>query len=105
MGGSARRAVSRVRRRRRMVSGDRSVRSSGIRRSPVAFPLLCRHRQPRSPCPKRQEDPVDTAADITAMRRAIELAARGLGSTSPNPVVGCVVLDAAGHRVGEGFHQ
>ncbi|MEV7959951.1 bifunctional diaminohydroxyphosphoribosylaminopyrimidine deaminase/5-amino-6-(5-phosphoribosylamino)uracil reductase RibD [Streptomyces sp. NPDC088141] len=46
-----------------------------------------------------------TTADITAMRRAITLAARGLGSTSPNPVVGCVVLDAAGHQVGEGFHQ
>ncbi|MFJ2377330.1 bifunctional diaminohydroxyphosphoribosylaminopyrimidine deaminase/5-amino-6-(5-phosphoribosylamino)uracil reductase RibD [Streptomyces sp. NPDC087769] len=48
---------------------------------------------------------MDTAADITAMRRAITLAARGLGSTSPNPVVGCVILDAAGHRVGEGFHR
>ncbi|SDZ32124.1 diaminohydroxyphosphoribosylaminopyrimidine deaminase / 5-amino-6-(5-phosphoribosylamino)uracil reductase [Micromonospora pattaloongensis] len=39
-----------------------------------------------------------------AMRRAIELAGRGLGSTSPNPVVGCVLLDAAGDVVGEGFH-
>ncbi|MFH8520308.1 bifunctional diaminohydroxyphosphoribosylaminopyrimidine deaminase/5-amino-6-(5-phosphoribosylamino)uracil reductase RibD [Streptomyces gelaticus] len=48
---------------------------------------------------------MDTAADITAMRRAITLAARGLGSTSPNPVVGCVVLDAAGRHAGEGFHQ
>ncbi|GGT77508.1 bifunctional diaminohydroxyphosphoribosylaminopyrimidine deaminase/5-amino-6-(5-phosphoribosylamino)uracil reductase RibD [Streptomyces lateritius] len=46
-----------------------------------------------------------TQADITAMRRAIVLAARGLGSTSPNPVVGCVVLDASGHQVGEGWHQ
>ncbi|MFF7364698.1 bifunctional diaminohydroxyphosphoribosylaminopyrimidine deaminase/5-amino-6-(5-phosphoribosylamino)uracil reductase RibD [Streptomyces sp. NPDC008125] len=46
-----------------------------------------------------------TAADITAMRRAIELAARGLGSTSPNPVVGCVITDAAGAPAGEGFHQ
>ncbi|MEU7296963.1 bifunctional diaminohydroxyphosphoribosylaminopyrimidine deaminase/5-amino-6-(5-phosphoribosylamino)uracil reductase RibD [Streptomyces exfoliatus] len=44
-------------------------------------------------------------ADITAMRRAVELAARGLGSTSPNPVVGCVITDASGHRVGEGWHQ
>ncbi|WP_411110791.1 bifunctional diaminohydroxyphosphoribosylaminopyrimidine deaminase/5-amino-6-(5-phosphoribosylamino)uracil reductase RibD [Streptomyces sp. c-19] len=44
-------------------------------------------------------------ADITAMRRAVELAARGLGSTSPNPVVGCVVTDASGHPVGEGWHQ
>lgn len=48
---------------------------------------------------------MDTAADITAMRRAITLAARGLGSTSPNPVVGCVILDAAGEPAGEGFHQ
>ncbi|MFD9563440.1 bifunctional diaminohydroxyphosphoribosylaminopyrimidine deaminase/5-amino-6-(5-phosphoribosylamino)uracil reductase RibD [Streptomyces sp. NPDC059994] len=46
-----------------------------------------------------------TAADADAMRRAIELAARGLGSTSPNPVVGCVITDARGAVVGEGFHQ
>jgi diaminohydroxyphosphoribosylaminopyrimidine deaminase/5-amino-6-(5-phosphoribosylamino)uracil reductase len=39
-----------------------------------------------------------------AMRRAIELAARGLGTTSPNPVVGCILLDANGEVVGEGFH-
>ncbi|MFC7549860.1 bifunctional diaminohydroxyphosphoribosylaminopyrimidine deaminase/5-amino-6-(5-phosphoribosylamino)uracil reductase RibD [Plantactinospora sp. GCM10030261] len=39
-----------------------------------------------------------------AMRRAISLAARGLGTTSPNPVVGCVLLDTAGEIVGEGFH-
>ncbi|RDG35215.1 bifunctional diaminohydroxyphosphoribosylaminopyrimidine deaminase/5-amino-6-(5-phosphoribosylamino)uracil reductase RibD [Streptomyces corynorhini] len=39
------------------------------------------------------------------MRRAVALAARGLGSTSPNPVVGCVILDAAGQPVGEGFHR
>ncbi|MFF7227937.1 bifunctional diaminohydroxyphosphoribosylaminopyrimidine deaminase/5-amino-6-(5-phosphoribosylamino)uracil reductase RibD [Streptomyces sioyaensis] len=45
--------------------------------------------------------PVETAA----MRRAIELAARGLGHTSPNPVVGCVVLDSRGRTVGEGWHQ
>lgn len=39
-----------------------------------------------------------------AMRRAIALAARGLGTTSPNPVVGCVLLDPHGEIVGEGFH-
>ncbi|WP_328335335.1 MULTISPECIES: bifunctional diaminohydroxyphosphoribosylaminopyrimidine deaminase/5-amino-6-(5-phosphoribosylamino)uracil reductase RibD [unclassified Streptomyces] len=39
------------------------------------------------------------------MRRAIALAARGLGSTSPNPAVGCVILDASGEPAGEGFHQ
>ncbi|MEU9010307.1 bifunctional diaminohydroxyphosphoribosylaminopyrimidine deaminase/5-amino-6-(5-phosphoribosylamino)uracil reductase RibD [Streptomyces sp. NPDC048479] len=46
-----------------------------------------------------------TAADADAMRRAIQLAARGLGSTSPNPVVGCVILDASGQPAGAGFHQ
>ncbi|HCT78126.1 MAG TPA: bifunctional diaminohydroxyphosphoribosylaminopyrimidine deaminase/5-amino-6-(5-phosphoribosylamino)uracil reductase RibD [Micromonosporaceae bacterium] len=45
-----------------------------------------------------------SAAEDKAMARAIELAARGLGTTSPNPVVGCVLLDAAGMVVGEGFH-
>nr|WP_030706566.1 bifunctional diaminohydroxyphosphoribosylaminopyrimidine deaminase/5-amino-6-(5-phosphoribosylamino)uracil reductase RibD [Streptomyces sp. NRRL F-2580] len=39
------------------------------------------------------------------MRRAVELAARGLGSTSPNPVVGCVITDACGTVVGEGWHE
>jgi diaminohydroxyphosphoribosylaminopyrimidine deaminase / 5-amino-6-(5-phosphoribosylamino)uracil reductase len=39
-----------------------------------------------------------------AMGQAIRLAARGLGTTSPNPVVGCVLLDAEGTVVGEGFH-
>src|SRR5690349_23534872 len=42
--------------------------------------------------------------DDEAMGRAIALAARGLGTTSPNPVVGCVLLSAAGEVVGEGFH-
>jgi diaminohydroxyphosphoribosylaminopyrimidine deaminase/5-amino-6-(5-phosphoribosylamino)uracil reductase len=42
--------------------------------------------------------------DDEAMRRAVALAARGLGTTSPNPVVGCVLLDPAGEIVGEGFH-
>ena len=39
------------------------------------------------------------------MRRAIELAARGLGSTSPNPVVGCVIIAADGTVAGEGWHE
>lgn len=39
------------------------------------------------------------------MRRAVELAARGRGSTLPNPVVGCVVLDRHGSIAGEGWHQ
>jgi diaminohydroxyphosphoribosylaminopyrimidine deaminase/5-amino-6-(5-phosphoribosylamino)uracil reductase len=38
------------------------------------------------------------------MARALQLARLGLGRTSPNPMVGAVVLDAAGALVGEGFH-
>jgi len=38
------------------------------------------------------------------MRRALQLAALGKGRTSPNPLVGAVVLDAAGELVGEGYH-
>lgn len=45
-----------------------------------------------------------SVSEDAAMRRAIELAARGLGTASPNPVVGCVLLDTGGVVVGEGFH-
>jgi diaminohydroxyphosphoribosylaminopyrimidine deaminase/5-amino-6-(5-phosphoribosylamino)uracil reductase len=38
------------------------------------------------------------------MRRALRLAARGLGETNPNPVVGCVVVQR-GRVVGEGWHR
>ena len=38
------------------------------------------------------------------MRRALQLAALAEGRTSPNPLVGAVVLDAAAQLVGEGFH-
>ncbi|MET9223042.1 bifunctional diaminohydroxyphosphoribosylaminopyrimidine deaminase/5-amino-6-(5-phosphoribosylamino)uracil reductase RibD [Streptomyces sp. NPDC093221] len=46
-----------------------------------------------------------TATETDAMRRAVALSARALGDTAPNPVVGCVILDAEGARVGEGWHQ
>src|SRR6266508_1879689 len=39
------------------------------------------------------------------MRRAVALAARGRRSASPRPVVGCVILDAGGEVVGEGFFE
>ena len=41
---------------------------------------------------------------IRWMRRALQLAALAEGRTSPNPLVGAVVLDADGRLVGEGFH-
>lgn len=42
--------------------------------------------------------------EMAAMRRAIAISAQGLGSTSPNPPVGCVILDSEGRTVGEGYH-
>jgi diaminohydroxyphosphoribosylaminopyrimidine deaminase/5-amino-6-(5-phosphoribosylamino)uracil reductase len=44
------------------------------------------------------------AFDEQCMRRALELAARGLYTTDPNPRVGCV-LAAGGRVVGEGWHE
>ena len=39
------------------------------------------------------------------MERALELARRGIGVSSPNPTVGCVILDRAGQVAGEGWHE
>jgi diaminohydroxyphosphoribosylaminopyrimidine deaminase / 5-amino-6-(5-phosphoribosylamino)uracil reductase len=46
-----------------------------------------------------------SAAEVAAMRRAIALSAAGLGTTSPNPPVGCVLLDHRARIIGEGFHE
>ena len=40
-----------------------------------------------------------------AMQRAIALSEKGLGKTSPNPIVGAVIIDSAGNVIGEGFHD
>ncbi|PSS04345.1 Inactive 5-amino-6-(5-phosphoribosylamino)uracil reductase [Actinidia chinensis var. chinensis] len=37
------------------------------------------------------------------MRRCVELARKAIGCTSPNPMVGCVIVED-GKIVGEGFH-
>ena len=39
------------------------------------------------------------------MRRALQLAARADHASSPNPMVGAVVLDRDGRAAGEGFHR
>lgn len=45
-----------------------------------------------------------TEADRTHMARALELAERGLYTTTPNPRVGCVIV-RDGEVVGEGWHE
>tara|TARA_Y100001968_G_scaffold280565_1_gene277185 strand:+ start:53450 stop:54547 length:1098 start_codon:yes stop_codon:yes gene_type:complete len=42
---------------------------------------------------------------IPWMRRCLQLASLASGRTSPNPLVGAVVLDDVGNLVGEGFHS
>jgi diaminohydroxyphosphoribosylaminopyrimidine deaminase/5-amino-6-(5-phosphoribosylamino)uracil reductase len=54
--------------------------------------------------PSRSSSAAGLANDERLMRRALELAARGLGETNPNPVVGCVVA-SGGRILGEGFHR
>jgi len=43
--------------------------------------------------------------DLQWMQRALDLARRGIALTSPNPAVGCVVLDRDGQLAGEGWHE
>lgn len=43
--------------------------------------------------------------DEQYMRRAIELARHGELDTSPNPMVGCVIVSASGLVIGEGYHR
>jgi diaminohydroxyphosphoribosylaminopyrimidine deaminase/5-amino-6-(5-phosphoribosylamino)uracil reductase len=45
-----------------------------------------------------------TAADHRFMARALELARRGLYTATPNPRVGCVLVNG-GNTVGEGWHE
>jgi len=46
----------------------------------------------------------DRETDEKFLRRALELAAQGIGLTSPNPYVGAVIVDDRGNVCGEGFH-
>jgi len=43
--------------------------------------------------------------DRQHMISAITLASKGLGETSPNPCVGCVIVDKHGTVVGQGYHH
>jgi diaminohydroxyphosphoribosylaminopyrimidine deaminase/5-amino-6-(5-phosphoribosylamino)uracil reductase len=44
-------------------------------------------------------------SDLEYMNRALDLAERGRGTTSPNPMVGAVVVAADGSIVGQGYHE
>jgi len=42
--------------------------------------------------------------DLTFSQRALDLAAKGIGLVSPNPLVGCVIVSSNGMVVGEGTY-
>ena len=46
----------------------------------------------------------DNTVHLKWMRRAIDLALLGNGRTSPNPLVGAVIVDKNGELIAEGFH-
>jgi len=48
---------------------------------------------------------IDKKMWVPWMRRSIQLALLAEGETSPNPLVGSIVLDKSGKLVGEGFHS
>ncbi len=50
-------------------------------------------------------DITHSSKDIEFSRRALELAARGVGLVSPSPLVGCVIVSGNGVVVGEGTYE
>ena len=47
----------------------------------------------------------DVTQDRYWMERALELARFGTAMCSPNPVVGCIILDRSGQMLGQGWHE
>lgn len=81
--------------RRGVLGGavDRSLRPSGSRGRSMG--IRCEGRPPAA-APEARDD-------AFYMRRCVDLARRAVGCTSPNPMVGCVIVKG-GEVVGEGFH-
>ena len=91
------------------MSGFRRGRSvRGVHRAPAPTDPANRSSAPWSATGRfRWEGRLkrsDAEVDARHMRRALALAARGRGRTSPNPVVGAVVV-RRGEVVGEGWHR
>lgn len=51
-----------------------------------------------------EPQPLQPLTDEQAMRLAIQEAYRGLGFVSPNPLVGCVILDSKNRYLSKGYH-
>ena len=47
----------------------------------------------------------EKSSPLEAMRFAVELAKLGVGYVSPNPLVGCVILDKNNSYLSSGYHK
>ena len=45
-----------------------------------------------------------TSDDVKYMKRVLRLARKGIGNTSPNPMVGAILVNN-GRIIGEGYHH
>ena len=72
--------------------GDRNLFHS-LRLKKVPVPFFTRNPEP------------EMLSDLDYMNRALDLAERGRGTTSPNPMVGAVIVRADGTVVGQGYHE
>jgi diaminohydroxyphosphoribosylaminopyrimidine deaminase/5-amino-6-(5-phosphoribosylamino)uracil reductase len=61
-------------------------------------------RTPRKSSTPARPNASSRENDEHFLRRALELARKGIGLTSPNPCVGSVIVDHEGRVIGEGFH-
>lgn len=65
-------------------------------------------KRERLKAPRKSATPAPTSSsrenDEYLLRRALELARKGIGLTSPNPCVGAVIVDSKGRVIGEGLH-
>ncbi len=88
---------------RKVAKVGTKVAGSGRRARPGASAA---QQQIVSAAGRRQDarDAVDQS-DIKHMRRALALAEQYRGRTSPNPVVGCVIVDEGGRVIAEGAHH
>src|SRR5262245_64396178 len=98
MGGGGRPAGAPVGSHRRL-RGARPPERSGARSTGYS-PQACHH----APGPTGRTVVARLDPSEIWMRRALDLAERGRGTTSPNPMVGAVLV-RDGQAVGEGFHR
>src|SRR5205814_9407313 len=73
----------------------------GRRRDRRPGPLLTGRVRERA----LRREVVSAERDAHYMRKALALAERGRGTTSPNPLVGAVVVDPDGVVIGRGAHR